>query len=128
MIVCDSEPARYRVRFSDGTHTAYADTTPEKGGGGAGFSPFALLEAALGTCLAITLEMYASAHSIPLDGVTVTVEVHRNGQAEPVYEYAIELRGELSPAQRDKLRRAAKACPVHKTLAGKPVFREADPA
>lgn len=124
MIVCENEATRFKTRFTDGVHTAHADAAPDKGGAGSGFNPHDLLEAALGTCIAITLEMYAVHHAIPLNGVKVTVELDRKDPAEPVFAYAIELKGDLDPGQRDRLLRAAKACPVHKTLSRPLAFRD----
>lgn len=50
MIETESRSEPYATRFSDGVQEALADTTADKGGGGAGFRPHDLLEAALATC------------------------------------------------------------------------------
>lgn len=116
MIICESLETDYQTRFSDGERSAVADTTPDHGGSGQGFRPHDLLEAALGNCIAIVTRMYAKKHGIPLEGVTVKVNLNRNDPAKAVFEYSVDFRGDLDETTREKLLRAAKACPVHKTL------------
>lgn len=116
MITSESMDKDYQVRFTDGTHVAVSDTTPDHGGTGEGFGPHELLEAALGNCIAIVTRMFARKHGIPLEGVTVKVNLNRSDPAKAVFEYSVEFRGDLDDAAREKLTRAAKACPVHKTL------------
>ena len=41
-----------------------------------------------------------------------------------VFEYAVEYRGDLSPEIIEKLKRAVKACPVHRTLCRQLEFKE----
>ena len=67
MIRATSDGVPYRVTFTDGRFAATSDTTAEKGGGDAGFGPHELLEAALATCLTITLEKTARQQGIPLE-------------------------------------------------------------
>lgn len=112
----DSHDIRYRARFTNGAHTAVSDTTEDKGGGGSGFRPHDLLEAALACCINMTLRMYADRHAIPLSGVTTRVTLNRTNSEEAIFEYEIELRGSLSQDQRDRLLEAAKKCPVRQTL------------
>jgi len=116
MIISESMEKDYQVRFTDGKNTAVSDTTPEHGGGGEGFGPHELLEAALGNCIAIVTRMSARKHGIPLEGVTVKVTLNRDDPAKAVFEYSVEFTGDLDAPTRDKLLRVAKSCPVHKTL------------
>jgi putative redox protein len=71
MIVCESMEKDFQVRFTDGVREAVSDTTPDHGGTGEGFNPHALLEASLGSCIAVVTRMSARKHGIPLEGVTV---------------------------------------------------------
>jgi putative redox protein len=116
MICATSEPARYRTRFSDGDHQAFSDTTVDKGGEHSGFRPHDLLEAALATCVSMTVRMYADNHGIPLRGVTTNVRMDRTRPGEVVFQYKVALDGDLTPEQQDRLLRAAGACPVRRTL------------
>ena len=117
MIRATNEPAPYRTRFSDGEHECLADTTPAKGGGNSGFRPHDLLEAALASCINMTVRMYAAHHGIPLGTVAVKVSLDRGNPEETVFRYEVDVDGNLTPAQRDQLLHAARACPVSRTLA-----------
>jgi putative redox protein len=116
MIRATSEMARYQTLFSDGTHLGVSDTTFDKGGGNAGFRPHELLEAALACCVTMTVRMYADNHGIALRDVTSTVTLNRSQPDQAVFEYEIELAGELTGEERSKLMLAASACPVRRTL------------
>ncbi|GFK95111.1 hypothetical protein NNJEOMEG_02968 [Fundidesulfovibrio magnetotacticus] len=122
MIVSQSLEQDYLARFSDGTHEALSDTTPEHGGAAAGFSPHDLLEAALANCIVIISRMYAKKHDIPLEGVKATVTLRRDDPAKAVFEYSVEHQGDITPEQRERLLKAISACPVHKTLKREMVF------
>lgn len=124
MITCASLDTPYQVSFSNAAFAATCDASPDKGGAGQGFRPHELLEAALGSCTAMVVRMYADNHGIPLAGVTVHVSLDRNHPDGPAFVCAIELAGELTDEQRRKLLRAAKACPVRRTLSRKLVFVE----
>ncbi len=119
MIHTTSDSPRYCTRFSNGTHEALADTTADKGGSCGGFRPHDLLEAALATCVNMTMRMFADHHGIPLRGVETKVELDRAQPDEVVFRYAVTLDGELTAEQRDKLLYAAAACPVRRTLSKK---------
>ena len=118
MITAHGSERRYQVTYSSKDQEAIDDAGKENGGGGAGFRPHELLEAALGTCMAITIRMYADRKQIPLENVTVHVEVDHPG-GESVFRYDVQLSGEsLTEEQRARLMKIARSCPVHKTLAG----------
>lgn len=116
MISSTSESPHYRTRFSDGTHDGIADTTADKGGSHSGFRPHDLLEAALATCVNMAVRVYADNHGIPLAGVTTRVKLDRNVPDETVFQYEVELDGDLTPEQKHRLSLAANACPVRRTL------------
>jgi putative redox protein len=52
-------------------------------------------------------------------GVTTNVSLDRTHPDEVVFRYEVELDGELTDEQRNKLFQAASACPVRKTLSKK---------
>lgn len=116
MICCQSLETPYQVRFSNGTVSAISDPAVESGGGGQGFRPHQLLEAAVGSCTAMVIGKYAKAHGIPLAGVAVTVTLDAGETDSATFVCAIEFSGELTDEQRRRMLRAARVCPVRKTL------------
>jgi putative redox protein len=110
-------------------HHFLADEPVSAGGLDAGPSPYDLLAAALGTCTAMTIRLFADRRQIPLDRVTVEVDHNRehatdcqacaDGHAPRIdrFECRIQLDGEVSPADRTRLLAVANRCPVHRTLA-----------
>ena len=116
MIVSTSQAPRYKTTFSNGVHESVSDTTADKGGGNSGFRPHDLLEAALASCINMTVRMYADSHAIALVGVTTRVTLDRSDPQAVVFRYEVDLDGELTESERDSLLRAAAACPVRRTL------------
>jgi putative redox protein len=115
MIVARSKEEKYVTEIIDGDRTALIDAPTGHGGAGAGFSPFALLEASLASCLNITLRVYAEAHEIELGDVETSVSVTR-GKDDSTFEYSVKLPENLTPEQTKRLSAALKACPVHNLL------------
>jgi putative redox protein len=117
MIVTHSRPEPYAVEFSDGKHSGLADAIVADGGREVGFKPFALLEASLATCTAITIRMYADRHGWELPGLAVRVKYDQSSAEAPVLLYDIDFgETDLAPDIRERLLRVATACPVHKAL------------
>ena len=69
--------AGFRTGVAVRQHTLVADEPVEVGGTDEGPTPYDLLGAALGTCTAMTLRMYADRKEWPLQGITVHVEHDR---------------------------------------------------
>lgn len=117
----------YRTEISAGHHPLVADEPEEVGGTDAGPTPYGYLLAALGSCTGMTLRMYADRKGWPLDGATVRLsheKVHADdcdhcdsdeGKVDRIVR-EIELAGDLSPEQRERLLEIANKCPVHRTL------------
>jgi putative redox protein len=116
MITATSDNPAYRTLFTDGEHHTVADTTKERGGHDGGFWPHNLLEAALATCINITLRKYAEKHAIPLTNAVTKVKLDRSRPGEAVFGYEVELQGDLTEPQRQALLRAAGDCAVKETL------------
>lgn len=114
MISCSAGDDRWACTVTNGSHEARADTTPEKGGAGAGFRPHELLEAALASCLNMSVRMAAVDADVGLADVTTIVDVRREAD-ETVFEYAIELDG-VTDREAEIVRSAVATCPVHETL------------
>lgn len=109
-----------------GNHVLTADEPEEVGGNDFGPSPYEFLSSGLGACTAMTLRMYADFKKIPLEKVVVHLDHKRDypkleGDVDPkqkidIIEREIELHGDLSNQQMQKLLEIADKCPVHQTL------------
>ena len=120
---------RYSNRIRAAGHVLAADEPPELGGGDTGPTPEEYLLAALGGCTSMTLRMYAERKNMPLRHVHVRLEQRKlsrqeraecenySGQVTEI-KREIELHGELTPEQRERLLEIANKCPVHRTLTG----------
>jgi len=124
MITSKSLPEKYLTSFSDGKFEAMTDAPVAMGGQYAGFKPVELLEAALSSCINIVLRVAADARSIPLTGATVQVTLNSDNKDESVFEYTIDMQGELTDEQRTTLLRAIAGCPVKKILSGAVSFKD----
>ena len=115
------------VRY--GEHQTLITDEPESAGGdGAGPDPYTLLLAALGSCISMTVTLYARRKGWPLERVTVKLSqqrIHAKDCAECTgtsegyvhrIERAVVFEGELTDDQRARLREIAHKCPVHRTL------------
>lgn len=122
MIEATSEPVRYQTQLSNGVHSATSDSTRDKGGSESGFRPHELLEAALASCMNMTLRMYADRHGITLSGVTTRVTPNHSNSEEAAFEYEVELQGELSEQDRTRLLDVAGRCPVRRSLSTQLTF------
>jgi putative redox protein len=118
MIRSTSLDPPYQTNFTNGSFDAIADTPAEKGGAGNGFGPHELLEAALATCLTMTVKMYAAKHSIPLTSAQCEVRIDRSLSDAVTLNYSLVFDGPLTDEQKAGLREAASRCPVARTLTG----------
>jgi uncharacterized OsmC-like protein len=90
-------------------------------------TPYTLLLASLGACTTIVLHTYAKNHGIKLHTVEATVEYERDfnddcencEHIERYEEYireSVNLQGNLSKDEREKLLAISKRCSIHKIL------------
>ena len=100
-------------------HRIRSDEEADKGGDDTGATPHELLLAALGSCTAMTLKVYAERKGWPLRDVHVTLSgSSANGDGGYVISRRIAIDGDLDAEQRQRLLEIADKCPVHKTLKG----------
>lgn len=103
-------------------HQWFADEAKQLGGDDYGPNPYEMLMAALGACTSMTIRMYANRKEWPLDDIRVALthrRENREGVAVDIFDRAIEVVGDLTEEQRQRLLDIANKCPVHKTLSGK---------
>lgn len=94
-----------------------ADEPTSLGGDDRGPTPTELVMAGLGSCKAITIQMYAERKGWPLESVSVAVESQTVERQTMIFAH-LTLEGDLSDEQRDRLREIGDRCPVHRLLAG----------
>ncbi|MCW5774401.1 MAG: OsmC family protein [Rhodospirillaceae bacterium] len=127
VVVSEIGFGRYAQLVYDGKHRLAADEPGEAGGLDTGPSPYRLLLAALGSCTSITLRMYATRKQWPLGQITVRLRHNKvyakdsaASETKPAkidhIEREIELGGDLTDEQRQRLLEIADRCPVHQTL------------
>ena len=106
------------VQLAIGPHVLIADTSLDNGGGDLGADPHELLDAALASCTALTLTLYARRKGMKLVNIEVDVD---HEESDGVYRMRREVRltGELSSDERARLLEIANRCPVHRTLSGR---------
>ncbi|MBU6420952.1 MAG: alpha/beta fold hydrolase [Gammaproteobacteria bacterium] len=126
-VVASINREHYHTQLYAGAHTLVADEPRNVGGTDSGPSPYGYLTAALGACTAITLRMYADRKQWPVDSVSVRLKhdkIHASDCADcetkegkiDRFTREIELQGNLSEEQRQRLLQIANKCPVHQTL------------
>ena len=127
VIVTSISNLRNEVAYGAG-QTLVTDEPAALGGEGAGPDPYTLLLAALGSCVSMTVTLYARRKGWPLERVRVRLRqrrVHAKDCAECAsdssdfihhIERAVELEGDLSDEQSARLQEIAHRCPVHRTL------------
>ncbi len=129
----------FYTEIKSNRHTLVADEPTSVGGTDEGPTPYDFLLGALGSCTAMTLRLYANRKGWPLDSVTVRLSHGKiyaddcanceteTGKIDRI-EREIEVEGDLSDAQREKLLEIADKCPVHRTLTSETVIEDLTPA
>lgn len=119
----------YTTDILAGQHSLTADEPEDVGGNDFGPSPYELLLSSLGACTAMTLRMYADRKKWVLEEVSVHLSHKKDYQDDAnnldekrntidQISRTIELIGDLSSEQKERLIEIADKCPVHKTLHG----------
>ena len=107
----------YQVQLENGRHKFSADEPKDLGGADTAPAPDELLEAALASCTAITLRMYAERKAWMILSIEVSVSFKRI-EGKTFFTRQITIHGEVAEEQKQRLLQIAKACPVSKTLLG----------
>jgi putative redox protein len=99
----------------DGQHRLITDEPEEVGGDGSAPAPHELLPAALASCIATTLVMYARTKGWDLNDVSVDVD-YDNRSTPRRFDVTIELGAELTDEQLRRLEKVAESCPVRRSI------------
>jgi putative redox protein len=102
----------YPTTIQSRRHTLTADEPTAGGGQDAGPTPSELLAAALASCTAITLRMYADRKQWPLEKADVTVDLQRAQDKSTSIDRVLKLEGALTDEQRARLADIAERTPV----------------
>ncbi|HWS56582.1 MAG TPA: OsmC family protein [Pyrinomonadaceae bacterium] len=106
------------------------------GGDDAGPDPYTLLLAALGSCISMTITLYARRKNWPVERVTVRLRQGRQHAKDCAeceraadgfihrIERSVRVEGDLTPEQHARLQEIAHKCPVHRTLTSEIVVAE----
>ena len=124
---------RYATDIVAGRHTMIVDEPAANGGQDLGGDPFAYLLGSLGACTAITLRMYADRKSLPVEEIRIhlshaTVDDRDAGSRSALIEIELEIVGDLTQPQLERMIYIAGRCPVHRTLVGTIQVRDAPTA
>jgi putative redox protein len=105
---------KHRVDVN-GRHTIVTDEPLRLGGTNEGPAPHELLPAALASCIATTIAIYAERHGWEIG--EAAVEVEYDPRAEPRrFRVDIHLPAGLSDDQLHRLERVAETCPLRRSL------------
>ncbi len=133
VLITELDKKFLRGCYSD-SHQLMADEPVSYGGSNLGPSPYDLLLISLGACTSMTLRMYANHKKIPLEDIRVQL-VHERIHAEDCetcpddkletehITRTIQLKGDLTEAQRERMLEIADRCPVHQTIENRPEIK-----
>jgi uncharacterized OsmC-like protein len=127
LVTVESAGGKFTQKVLAGNHNWLVDEPLELGGDDKGPTPYDMLLASLGSCKAITMQMYAQRKGWALEGVKIDLEhsrEHRDDCATcdgkvnriDVIDCVITITGDLDEDQRSRLAEIAGKCPVHQTL------------
>ncbi|HEX5702029.1 MAG TPA: OsmC family protein [Pyrinomonadaceae bacterium] len=135
VIVTSLGNLRNEVTYGD-SHSLITDEPVAAGGEDAGPDPYTLLLGALGTCISMTVTLYARRKAWPVERVTVRLRQQRihgkdcaECEAKPEgyvqrIERSVTIEGSLTEEQQARLQEIAHKCPVHKTLTSPIIITE----
>jgi putative redox protein len=121
--------ARQRENYTHdvkaGSHSITVDEPTDQGGEDLGPSPQELLAAALASCTAVTMEMYAERKGWDVSGLAVDCRYTPAERGCPTkFDLVLKMPAHLDEDQIEKLQVIAAKCPVHRTLEGEVMFDE----
>lgn len=108
--------------LTNGVHAWTADIEKSAGGLEQSASPHDLLDSALAACTTLTLELYIRRKGLAVTDLRVAVD-HvetrgEDGRIRYALQRRIEITGDITDADRQRLLEIAGKCPIHKVLTG----------
>lgn len=117
--ITELDRSHYRTKVYAGGHFIYSDEPADVGGTDEGMTPAALLLASLGSCTAITIRMYADRKGIALELIKIHLSIENKEEAlskDTRITRKIELTGNMTAAEQQRLIEIGNLCPIHKIL------------
>lgn len=107
-----------RQRIEVGSHILFSDVDSTLGGLDSAPDPHGLFDASLAACKAITVMMYAKQRQIDLQRISLHISRDTSQERAGHYQLtvALQLIGNLSAPERQKLLLIADKCPIHKLM------------
>lgn len=119
IVVISERNSAFRQRIEvNSMDDLFADVPAAVGGDDSAPDPHDYFDIALGTCKAITVQMYAKRKQWPLEGITVKVQRDDSEERKGVYklDVTLELHGISDPEQRAKLEDISHRCPIQRLM------------
>lgn len=120
---------KYQTQIYMENHELSADEPVKAGGDDTGPNPYDLLLASLGACTAMTVQWYAERKKLDIRSCEVTLQYDRIhikdckscDQTDPMSKIEhvkrqVEISGDLTDEQRERLQSIPAKCPVSRTL------------
>jgi len=116
--VVELDKSKYQTKVYAGGHFIYSDEPENMGGTDKGMTPGALLLAALGSCTAITIRMYADRKNIALETVKIHLSICKEEDMDAATRISMKMdfTGDLTDDQRKRITEIAEKCPIHRIL------------
>jgi len=108
----------YTTSVKAGGHALTVDEPGDLGGGNRGPSPYGLLLGAIGSCVVITVRMYADRKGWALERVRAELTHERRSPGDETIHMSLRFDGDLDDDQRARLAVIAGKCPVKRTVTG----------
>lgn len=104
------------VQVTNNVHTITSDVSKAMGGEDSGLNPHELIEAALGACTTLTLELYAKRKNWDLSDMVVEVKITKEDKEAASIERKITFGPQLNEEDKKRLTEIANKCPIHQLL------------
>jgi len=109
----------YKTELKISQHLLIADEPAAAGGKDEGPAPGDYLCMSLASCKAITLRMYAQRKNWKVDLIKISVHLVKGSETETgnnTFFCEIEIKGDITDEQKNRMMEIAKACPLDKLL------------
>ena len=123
MVKIKSIDQKYQCYLDNGQNII-VDISSDKGGSGSGIRPYELLEAALASCMNISLRIQAEKEGIELEKVETTVSVNQNINGKTIFEYECTILDELDKQTIERIKSILQNCLIRKILSNQIEFEE----